>query len=80
MLAQWPFSDRQLLFLTLSLRGKTVSPLDQSFIRRLTEQVRPLALTLHSLIPLQPSTPPSLLPWSPTRTDFPWTSHKCPNL
>lgn len=69
MLAQWQFSDRQLLFLPFSLCGNTVSPLDQFFIRRLTEQVRPLALTLHSLIPLWSSTPPSLLPRPQTHTN-----------
>lgn len=66
MFAQWRSSDGQLLFLPFSLCGNKSPPPDQFLIRRLTEQARPLAVTLHSLIPLRSSTPPSLLPRSRT--------------
>lgn len=42
---------RQTSFLCFSLCADKDFPLDQFFIRRLTEQACPLDLTLHSLIP-----------------------------
>lgn len=49
---------RQIYFSVSPSVPKKDFPPDQFFIRRLTEQARPLALTLYSLIPPQPSTPP----------------------
>lgn len=47
-------------FFCFSLCAEKDFPLDQFFIRRLTEQACPLTLTLYSLIPSQSSTPPAL--------------------
>lgn len=54
--------SRLLFFVSSPRAAKKDLPLDQSLIRRLTEQACPLALTLYSLIPPPPSTPPFSLP------------------
>ena len=65
-------------FFCFSLCGEKDFPPEQFFIRRLTEQACPLALTLYSLIPPQSFTPQSPF-FSLTHTRIYiytlWTSH-----